>query len=265
MNTKIWAHRGSSHKYIENTLAAFEQAIEDQADGIELDVQRTKDGKLIVYHDENLKRLTGHDANVWEMTWEEIKTLSLSSKNKTLNSSEASNTRIPCLDEVLLLMADAGLVINIELKNSIYFYPGMEEEVVECVKNNGVEDHVIFSSFNHESVRKLSQLVGADKVGLLTSDIQFEPWNYLTHLGAKAFHPMLNSLQQKELMANMRANEIDVHVWTVDEEVHIYAALLLGVDAIITNKPDRAIALRKKFIEDGGAEAQEMVASLGLL
>ena len=265
MKTKIWAHRGSSHKYIENTLAAFEQAIEDQADGIELDVQRTKDGQLIVFHDENLKRLTGHNAFVWEMTWNEIQDLSLSSKNKKLNSPEASNTKIPSLNEVLLLMKDSQLDINIELKNSLYFYPGMEEEVIECVKNNGVENQVIYSSFNHESVHRLAQIVGSERVGLLTSDIQFEPWSYLNHLGAGAFHPMLNSLQQMDLVAQSHLHQIKINVWTVDKEEYIYAALLLGVDAIITNKPEFAIALRKQFTEDHGVKAKEVVRSFGLI
>lgn len=263
LETKIWAHRGSSHKYIENSLAAFEQAIEDQADGIELDVQRTKDGKLVVVHDENLKRLTGVDRFVWEMTWDEMKNLSLSSKVASSTSSEASNTKIPCLQEVLLLLRETDLVINIELKNSLHFYPGMEEEVIQAVKDNGVETQVYYSSFNHQSVNRLSLLVGAEYCGLLSWDIIFEPWDYLKAVGADAFHPMINSLQLTDLVVNCQERGIKVHTWTADQEAHIYAALLFGVDAIITNKPEKAVALRKQFIEDGGRKAMEAVKTLG--
>lgn len=263
MDTKIWAHRGSSHKYIENSLAAFEQAIEDQADGIELDVQRTKDGKLVVVHDENLNRLTGVNRFVWEMTWEEIQELSLSSKVASSKSSESSNIKIPTLEEVLLLMRDTDLVINIELKNSLHFYPGMEEEVVQVVKENDVEAQTYYSSFNHQSANILSGLVGPESVGVLSQDIQYEPWTYLKAIGAGALHPMINSLQVTDLVVKCKERGIKVHTWTADKDAHIYAGFLFGVDAVITNKPEKAVALRKQFIEDGGRKAMEAVKALG--
>lgn len=263
LDTKIWAHRGSSHKYIENSLAAFEQAIEDQADGIELDVQRTKDGKLVVVHDENLKRLTGENRFVWEMTWEEIQKLTLSSKVATSKSAEASNTKIPTLEEVFLLLRDTDLDINIELKNSVHFYPGMEEEVVQVVKENGVETQTYYSSFNHQSVKILSDLVGSESVGVLSQDIQYEPWNYLKTIGACALHPMINSLQVTDLVLKCQEHGIKVHTWTADKDAYIYAGFLFGVNAIITNKPEKAVALRKQFIEDGGRKAMEAVKALG--
>src|SRR5690554_4928380 len=98
MHTTIWAHRGSSHQYIENTLAAFKQAIDDGSDGIELDVQRTKDGKLVVIHDENLKRLTGDTGFVWEMTWKELQQLSLKPSKIVSASNKSLDTAIPSLE-----------------------------------------------------------------------------------------------------------------------------------------------------------------------
>jgi len=263
MQTAIWAHRGSSHKYIENSLAAFEQAVEDGADGVELDVQRTLDGELIVFHDENAKRLTGVDKFIWEMTLDEIQALTLSSKAAHSHSKEACNRKIPTLEEVLLLLRYTDFTINIELKNSVHLYPGMEAEVVDCVKNAGLEDQVLYSSFNHDSVHRLSELVDFASIGLLTSDIQFEPWNYLKEVGAGAYHPMINSLQQRNLVSDCREKELKVHVWTADKEEHIYAALLLGVDAIITNEPEKAVRLRKQFVEDGGKKALESIQTLG--
>ena len=107
VQTAIWAHRGSSTKYIENTMQAFEEAIADQADGIELDVQRTKDGQLVVYHDERLKRLTGVDKFLWQLNWTELQALDLHSLNE--------EAKIPLLKDVLELMQDTDLIVNIEL------------------------------------------------------------------------------------------------------------------------------------------------------
>lgn len=264
MHTKIWAHRGSSHQYIENTLEAFKQAIRDEADGIELDVQRTKDGKLVVIHDENLKRLTGETGFVWEKTWEDIQKLTLIPNKIVSASKQPLDTAIPSLESVLELLLDTDLILNIELKNSIHFYKGMEEEVWKCLKKYELEEQVLFSSFNHQSMHLLSSLAGAERCAILTSDIQYEPWYYAETVGVKAIHPALNSLQQKDLVKKCHAEGLKVNVWTADEEAHIYAGLLLGVDAIITNVPEKAIALRKQIQADGGAKALQSVQSLGL-
>lgn len=260
MKTEIWAHRGSSHTYIENTRAAFQRAIDDGAEGIELDVQRTKDGELIVYHDENFKRLTGVNKLVEESTWAEVQELTLSSPHV----AHAEDKRIILLEEALLLTKDTALTINIELKNSNYFYPGIEEEVLECVDNIGMREQVLFSSFNHESMNRMSQLVGAERCAILTSDIQFEAWAYAERVGAKAIHPMINSMKQKDFVINCHKQGLKVHVWTADEEAHINGALLLGVNAIMTNLPEKAIQLRKQFQEDNGKSALASVQSLGL-
>ena len=264
MHTTIWAHRGSSHQYIENTLAAFKQAIHDGSDGIELDVQRTKDGKLVVIHDENLKRLTGDTGFVWEKTWKELQQLSLKPSKIVSASNKSLDTAIPSLEAVLQLMKETHLTVNIELKNSIHFYTGMEEEVWACVQKFGMEDQALFSSFNHQSMHHMVSLAGADRCAILTSDVHYEPWNYAEAIGVKSIHPALNSLQQRNLVQTCHEKGLKVHVWTADEDAHIYAGLLLGVDAIITNVPKKAIALKKQIQEDSGAKALKSVQSLGL-
>lgn len=264
MQTEIWAHRGSSHSYIENSLAAFDRAVKDGAEGIELDVQRTKDGQLVVYHDENLKRLTGLDQFLWELTWKEVQELTLSVKNKEISYSNISNTKIPSLEEVLEFMKDTSLTINIELKNSINFYPGIEKEVADLVASFGMEEQVLYSSFNHSSMKIMSDLVGAEQCAILTSDIQYKPVTYMKEIGVKAYHPMINSLQDGQLVKTCQENGLNVHVWTADAEAHIYAGLLLGVDAIITNKPQKAMQLRGQFQTDSGKKAIESVRALGI-
>lgn len=264
MQTEIWAHRGSSHKFIENSLAAFKQAVEDGADGVELDVQRTKDGELVVIHDENLKRLTGVNNFLWDLNWDELRILILRPQVDGTDFPSVDNVRVPLLEEILELFADGNMTINIELKNSIHFYPGMEAEVVTLVEKLNMQDRVIYSSFNHESVHRLSQLSQPIYCGLLTADIQYKPWQYLQDLGAKAYHCMINSLQQKDLVQYCHDKDIRLHVWTADKEEYINASLLLGVDAIITNVPDKALRLRQKFKEDGGKSAMESIKVLGI-
>lgn len=253
MQTQIWAHRGSSHIFVENSMAAFQQAISDGADGVELDVQRTKDGQLVVIHDEHLKRLTGADRFVWATTWEELRKLTL----------KETSERIPLLEEVLALFKLTDLVVNIELKNSRYFYPGMEQEVVDLVTDFKMKDQVLYSSFNHASMAKMVEMVGGDQCAVLTADIQVKPWKYLDEIGAKTYHPMINSLLQANLISTCQDKGLKVNVWTADESAHIYGALLLGVDAIITNEPARAIELREQFQSDGGQKAMEAVKTLG--
>ena len=254
MHTQIWAHRGSSKMFIENSIPAFQQAIDAGAEGVELDVQRTKDGQLVVFHDEKLKRLTGRDNYLGELIWSELQKLTLGSTDE----------KIPSLEEVLLLFKDTDLTVNIELKNNIFFYSGMEVEIYDLVQTLGLGNQVLYSSFNHVSMKKMVEIAGASKCAILTSDILVGPWMYVQNTGAKAFRPMINHLQQKHLVQKCREHGLKVHVWTVDEDSYIYASLLLDVDAIITNEPEKALKLRQQFISDGGQKAVEVVKAFGL-
>lgn len=262
--SEIWAHRGSSHIYIENTLAAFKQAIKEGVDRIELDVQRTADGQLVVIHDENLLRLTGKNLFVWEINWSALQELTLNSKLNQNSKADAFHAKVPRLEEVLQLIKNSNVSVNIELKNSLYFYPGMEEEVIACVNKLHMRGRVIYSSFNHLSMKKMVALVGGENCGVLTMDIQNDPWHYTKKIGASAYHPMISSLQHLNLVEKCHQANLKVHVWTADEDLYIYGALLLGVDAIITNKPTKALQLRQQFYDDEGKQALKSVQAAGL-
>jgi len=252
MKTDIWAHRGSSHTFIENTLAAFDQAVKDGADGIELDVQRTKDNIIVVIHDEHLQRLAGVDKYLWELTWDEVQELSLSSPNVNIDTPNDYNAKIPKLDDVLYLLKDSDVKINIELKNSLYPYDGIETLVVEDVAVAGMQDRVLYSSFNHDSMSYMVGLVGSESCGILTSDIHFEPWEYLKAVGVKAYHPMINTLQFPGHLQTCQDKDYNIHVWTADKEAYILASLAAEVDAIITNEPKKALRLRDEFEPSDG-------------
>ncbi|MDI9502965.1 MAG: glycerophosphodiester phosphodiesterase family protein [Peptoniphilaceae bacterium] len=253
MKTEIWAHRGASRDEPENTMAAFEKACKDGADGLEMDVQRTKDGELVVFHDEALGRLTGDPRQLKDLTRKELRAL------RVANAHD-----IPLLADVLRFCKEQDLRLNIELKNSVHLYPGLEEEIAELVRDAGLfSDRIIYSSFNHLSIQKMKSIDPKAPVGLLYAGILHEPWNYAKTLGADALHPMLNSLQIPDFVKHCHAEGIRVHTWTADEDAHILAALALGADAVITNVPAHAVRLRESFVRDPAAY-RPVLRELGL-
>ncbi len=165
--TKIFAHRGASGHFPENTMLAFEKAIEAGADGIELDVQLTKDGRIVVIHDEKLNRTTTAAGFVKDTAYDVIRSATASANRK----EEYGDVKVPLLSDVLSWAEKADFLINIELKNSVFRYEGMEEKVLEQIKRFGIEERIILSSFNHESLALCSRLAPEIERGGLTLDV----------------------------------------------------------------------------------------------
>ena len=163
---KIFAHRGASSYAPENTLPAFALAASQGADGIELDVHLTRDGQLVVIHDETLERTTNGSGWVKDHTLAQLQ--QLRADNHTPGFADAS---IPTLEQVLELVKPTGMLVNIELKTSLIWYEGLEEKTVELVRAMGMEDRVIYSSFNHYSIEKVRQLDPEAETAYLYSDI----------------------------------------------------------------------------------------------
>ncbi|MFR2837377.1 MAG: glycerophosphodiester phosphodiesterase family protein, partial [[Clostridium] nexile] len=164
--TKIFAHRGASGYAPENTLEAFALAMDIGADGIELDVQMTKDGEVVVIHDETINRVSDGKGRVKDYTLVQLREFSFD------NHMEGyGHVSIPTLKEVLELVRPSKMDVNIELKTGIYWYPTLEEKVMEIVKNCGMEERVIYSSFNHYSVQKVRELDSKAETAYLYSDV----------------------------------------------------------------------------------------------
>lgn len=233
--TKIWAHRGASAYAPENTLPAFRLALDQGAHGIELDLQRTIDGVLVVVHDETIDRTSNGFGRVAELTLDELRRCDFS--NGFIGHR---NVRIPTLTEVLELIAPTDATLNIELKNSIEPYPGMELEAAEMVAEAGLMDQVVFSSFNHPSLANLRGMVPPEDIGVLYTDGLYNPWEYARWVGAGALHPNWRALGQPDYVWLAHESGVKVNVWTVDEEKDVARAIELGVDALVTNFPDRA-------------------------
>lgn len=162
--TEIFAHRGACGYEPENTMEAFALAVEQGADGIELDVQLTKDGKLVIFHDETIDRMCHGTGWVKDFTLEEL-------RKYEVCSPEGKKGRIPTLREVLELVKPGNLKVNIELKTGIYWYPDIERLTVEEVKRQKMEERVIYSSFNHYSIQKLKEYAPEAETAYLYSDV----------------------------------------------------------------------------------------------
>lgn len=208
MKTEVWAHRGASGYAPENTIEAFRMAAQLNADGVELDVQLTKDGELVVVHDERVDRVSDRVGYVKDYTLEELR--------------------------------PTGMKINIECKTGIFFYPGLEEKMVKLVEDMKMTDRIWCSSFNHESVLKVKQLCPAMKTGFLIADVIVNVADYSKRCGVDALHPALYHMQDESLIRKCRENGLAVHVWTVNETEDMKKLCRAGVEAIITNFPDNA-------------------------
>ena len=242
MKSKVWAHRGASAYAPENTLEAFRMGAEQGADGVELDVQLSKDGQLVVIHDETIDRVSDGHGYVRDYTLEELKKFVF---NKT--HPEYADARIPTLGEVYDLLKPLGLEINVEIKTGIYFYPGIEEKLYLLEKEKGMQGKIIYSSFNHYSVMKMREYDPAARTGLLYADGFQDVPGYAAGLGADALHPVLYNLQYDGFLEACREKNLLLHVWTVDDEKYMKLLVKEGIDAIITNKPDVA----RRIVDNG--------------
>lgn len=234
--TVVWAHRGASAYAPENTLSAFELALKQGAHGIELDVQLTSDGQLVVIHDETLDRTTDGSGWVGEHSLAELKAL-----DAGVGWADYGGERIPMLAEVFDLVADSSMIINVELKNTEVAYRGLEEKVLALIDEFGLAERIWLSTFNHESLHGLRQSGVPMPLGLLSNDLMFEPWKYAAALGLQAYHPAAWAVRERSVVDESHALGLGVHVWTVDEPALLRRMADWGVDAVFTNTPDVAL------------------------
>ena len=164
--SKVFAHRGASQYAPENTLEAFRLAMEQGAEGIELDVHLSADGELVVIHDETLERTTNGTGLVKEHTLAQLQALRA---DNHMEGFEAAH--IPTLRQVLELVRPGDMQVNIELKTGILWYEGIEEKTLELVKELGMQDRVVYSSFNHYSIEEVRRLDPTAETAYLFSDV----------------------------------------------------------------------------------------------
>ena len=223
-------------------MLAFKKAIEIGADGIELDVHLSKDGQVMIIHDEALKRTTGLDGVISDYTRAELEKISA---GKTKND-EFGFTPIPSLEEYLAFMAEhKDKFTNIELKTAPVYYPEIEEKTLELVRKFDLEKNIIYSSFNWLSIERMHRLGTISETGLLFSGMKlYNQAHIIKSLGINYFHPDFNDLTD-EIVKSYLDNKVGLNVWTVNEIEDMKVCLSWNIDGLITNFPDRAISIAR--------------------
>ena len=232
--TKIFAHRGFSGVYPENTLLSFRKALEAGCDGIELDVHLTRDGELAVMHDERVDRTTGASGELRSYTMDELRRLDAG----RVKPGQFPFEPVPSLRDYFELVKDSPIVTNIELKNSVIRYEGMEEKVIALVREYGLSDRMIFSSFNHESVALCRELAPDIPCGFLYDCWLLEPGKYAKKHGVRYLHPSFSSLRDRTI-EEIHREGVGLNVWTVNDPDVMRFLAKNGVNGIITNYPDK--------------------------
>ncbi len=230
---KVYAHRGYSGKYPENTMLAFQKALEAGTDGVEMDVQLSRDGEVVIIHDETLDRTTDGTGFVKDYTLAELKKLNAT---KTF-AGQYDKQEIPTFEEFCAWLKGAGIIANVELKNSVIYYPEMEKKCVDLIRKYDVEKQIIFSSFNHASLFKLKELAPDIPVGALMENTELTYAGfYCRQFGFQYYHPD-GDLLTAETVKGCKEHGIGLNVWTVND-LRIFERLVeWDVEGVITNFP----------------------------
>ncbi len=223
---EVTAHRGSSIHYPENTMSAFKAAKDEGADWIELDVQQTKDGKIIVIHDTNFKRTAGVNKHTWELTYEEIKKLDVGSfKNKKFKGE-----KVPLLEEVIAFAKDNNIKLNIELKPTGH-EKDFEKTVIDIINEYSFSENCVVTSQVYEVLKNVKKY---DR-HIETVYVMSLAYGDITELKeADHFSIEATSVTEK-LVSKVHKEGKELYVWTVNAEDTIRKMISLKVDNIITD------------------------------
>jgi glycerophosphoryl diester phosphodiesterase len=226
------ALRGASAYAPENTLAAFERAVELGADAIEFDIHLSRDGELVVIHDDTLDRTTDGSGPVRERSLGELMRLDA---GRWFGEGFAGQ-RIPRLDEVLDRFA-GKIPVALEIKAGSTFFPGIEEKVISALRERAAIDHAAVASFDHYALRRLKEIEPTIRTAAL---LVGRPVSLSALAGpARADGLAIEaSFVTKAEVEACRAAGLQIVVWVVNEPAQMRHFIRLGVDGIITDRPD---------------------------
>lgn len=240
--TKNIAHRGFSGRYPENTLLAFQKALEAGVDGIEFDVHLSKDGELVIIHDELLDRTTNGTGLVCDYTLEELKKLDASAGY----AGVCGENRIPTLEEYFRLIEGKDILTNIEIKTGVIWYPGIEEKVLAMVDRFGRRRDTIISSFNHFSILRMKELAPDMVCGFLEESRIIGPAAYCQKHNIECWHPLCFDMTE-DVVKELREGGIRINAWMVNRREEMEDMLRKGIDGVITDFPDLFREVRASF------------------
>ncbi|WP_167578575.1 glycerophosphodiester phosphodiesterase [Jeotgalibacillus proteolyticus] len=241
--TQIFAHRGASGIHPENTMKAFKEAYKAGCDGIELDVQRTKDGVLVVIHDETVNRTTNGKGMVGKLTYKEIRSLNAGyNKRKWF-----THDKVPTLDEVFEWLKGNNLLCNVELKTDKVKYPGLEEDVLQKIAQYSLSDRMILSSFNLQTLMRLHELGTSIPKAAIYSKKGVNPSLLAQTTNASAIHAN-HRVMTPALMESCQRMNIQVRLYTLNQPAKLKEWMEAGLAGVITDYPDRAFKVRKELL-----------------
>ncbi len=233
--TKIIAHRGFSNIAPENTLIAFQKAIESGADYFELDVHKTKDNVIVVIHDSSIDRTSSNDmkGKISEMNYSDLTEIRVGYPSKF--GDEYKNEKIPTLKEALEL-AKGKIKVCIEIK--VY---GVEKEVLEIVDALEINKDIIIFSFYSQVLTKIRQLSKSISILFLIDSADKMTIKYANEIKVNAIGVGHGTTITKEYLDSAHQQGIEVWKWTVNDENEMQQLIDLGLDGLITNAPDKAV------------------------
>ena len=220
-----YAHRGASEYTPENTLLAFYTGVYMGANGIETDVQMTKDGILVLFHDDTILRLTGAPGSIRDYTLEQLRQFTFENKGLT--------DKIVVFEDFLQQFGWRDLTFAIEIKQA-----GIEDKTVDMIRKYGIQSKTIVTSFMLDSVRATKQYAPEQKVGFLTREINDEMLQQLKDMGAEQFYPEAPDVTA-ETVARWHAQGFEVRAWGVKDEVLMRQVYDAGAEGMTVNFPDK--------------------------
>lgn len=231
---KIFAHRGYSSQYPENTLTAFRAAAMLPIHGVEFDVHLTKDRQVVVIHDETIDRTSNGHGFVKDMTLQQLREFDYG----VWFSNDFLGEEIPTLREVLEIYRPTNIQVNIEIKSDIFVYEDIEELVLREVEALGMMERVIISSFDHEVIARVAQIAPNVENAALFANMILNVADYQKTIPAKALHVSLPSAIRRPVVEAIEKGSL-VRVYTVNEVEYADMLLNIGVDAIFTDEPEK--------------------------
>ena len=239
-DTEITAHRGGAWKAPENTISALQYTIDSGADYAEIDVQETKDGELILLHDDSLKRTAGVKKNVWDMTLKQVEKLDAGASFHKKFRGE----KIPEFTEVLKF-CKGRLDLNIEIKYNGK-NKGIVNKVVRAIKENHFEDHCVVTSMNYQFLKQIKKTAPEIRTGYIMT----MTYGGVQGMEAADFFSVKHTYVDEKFVTQAHALGKEVHVWTVNYKGDAKRMLDMGVDNIITDDP---IMVRKVQNRESGS------------
>lgn len=233
---KVFAHRGASGYELENTMAAFEKAIELRAKAVELDVFKCASGEIVVFHDETLGRLSVSDESIEELTLDDI-------SGVTLKGGE----KIPTLYEVLNLLKETEIFINIELKGA-NTAQGVQVLIdkLELIEET-IQNRFVISSFNWDELKQMRSLDKNIPIAVLTDADPVEAIAFAKEIQAIAINPNAADVSFSVVDQIHKAG-FKVYPWTVNEPGILKNLMFMGVDGVFSDFPDKAIVWSEEML-----------------